>query len=73
MERLDGKDVELTANVHKVDDPFSFRRGLKSDGELAELRRRRKGKRLEMFHRKQNDVCWLCLELFEFAEHIPYS
>jgi hypothetical protein len=34
-----------------------IRGGLKTDDELSQLRRRRKtGKRLERFHRKQNDV-----------------
>jgi len=38
-------------------DPYRIRVGLKTDDELSQLRRRRKtGKRLEIFHRKQNDV-----------------
>jgi hypothetical protein len=38
-------------------DPFSFRDGLKTEHELSELRKRRQtGKKLEHFHRKQNDV-----------------
>jgi hypothetical protein len=41
-------------------DPFSLREGVKSEGELSELRKRRKtGKKLENFHRKQNDVRYL--------------
>ena len=35
-------------------DPFRIRYGLKSDQEIAELRRRRKG--LAKYQRKQNDV-----------------
>jgi len=38
-------------------DPYSFRDGLKTDDELAEIRRRNKtGKKVEKYHRKQNDV-----------------
>jgi hypothetical protein len=38
-------------------DPYRIRAGLKTDDELSQLRRRRRtGKRLERFHRKQNDV-----------------
>jgi hypothetical protein len=60
VKRLNGNDIELHESSSKlVSDPYSFRRGLKSDNELAELRKRRKGKRLELFHRKQNDVCSL--------------
>jgi hypothetical protein len=37
-------------------DPFSFRSGIKTDEELVVLRRRKKGKTLESYHRKQNEV-----------------
>lgn len=37
-------------------DPFSFRNGIKTDEELIVLRQRKKGKPLESFHRKQNEV-----------------
>jgi hypothetical protein len=38
-------------------DPYTIRVGLKTGNELSQLRRRYKtGKRLERFHRKQNDV-----------------
>lgn len=37
-------------------DPFNFGHGLKTDAEIAELRSRKRGKRLANFHRKQNAV-----------------
>ena len=51
------EDVENTVSTTIADtDPFSFRGGLKTDEELIVLRRRKKGKPLETFHRKQNEV-----------------
>lgn len=35
-------------------DPFNFGHGLKTDAEIAELRSRKRGKRLANYHRKQN-------------------
>ena len=37
-------------------DPFNFGHGLKTDAEIAELRSRKRGKRLANYHRKQNAV-----------------
>lgn len=37
-------------------DPYNFGHGLKSDAEIAELRSRKRGKRLANFHQRQNDV-----------------
>ncbi|KAI9570122.1 CDF manganese transporter [Boletus coccyginus] len=38
-------------------DPYTLRVGLKTDEELSQLRRRKKhGKSLELYHRKQNDL-----------------
>jgi len=38
-------------------DPFKFRRGIVPDEELSQLRQRRKiGKNLERYQRKQNEV-----------------
>ncbi|KAL5533668.1 hypothetical protein ACEPAG_128 [Sanghuangporus baumii] len=37
-------------------DPLVFRSGIKTEGELGELRRRKKGKQLERFHREQNEL-----------------
>ncbi|OCB87108.1 CDF manganese transporter [Sanghuangporus baumii] len=36
-------------------DPLMFKSGIKTEGELGELRRRKKGKQLERFHREQNE------------------
>ncbi|KZT07677.1 CDF-like metal transporter [Laetiporus sulphureus 93-53] len=47
-------DVEQTRATGS--DPFSFRDGLKTDEELASLRKRKAGKHLERYHRKQNDL-----------------
>lgn len=50
-------DVEGTASTELRDaDPFSFRNGIKTDEELVVLRQRRKGKPLESYHRKQNEL-----------------
>ena len=50
-------DVEVTASAGIPDsDPFSFRNGIKTDEELTTLRQRKKGKTLESYHRKQNEV-----------------
>ncbi|KAH7930436.1 CDF manganese transporter [Leucogyrophana mollusca] len=51
-------DIEMTPQpMDSQPDPFMFRGGYKTDDELSQLRRRRKtGKRLEKFHRKQNDL-----------------
>jgi hypothetical protein len=52
-----GEDVESTLSTAIVDaDPFSFRNGRKTDEELVVLRQRKKGKPLENYHRKQNEV-----------------
>ncbi|KAI0307636.1 CDF-like metal transporter, partial [Multifurca ochricompacta] len=37
-------------------DPFNFGHGLKTDAEIAELRNRRRGKRLANYHRRQNTL-----------------
>ncbi|KAK7695094.1 hypothetical protein QCA50_002284 [Cerrena zonata] len=38
-------------------DPYSLREGIKGDDELSEIRKRRKnGKKLEKFHRRQNNL-----------------
>ncbi|KAG9313935.1 hypothetical protein JVU11DRAFT_4709 [Chiua virens] len=43
-------------------DPYTLREGLKTDEELSQLRRRRKGKPLELYHRKQNDLIYSLLK-----------
>lgn len=51
------EDVEGTLPTSSSDaDPFSFRCGIKTDEELNVLRQRKKGKPLEKYHRKQNEV-----------------
>lgn len=45
--------AESTSSGFKVD-PYAFGSGLKTEEELGELRRRRKG--VERYHREQNDV-----------------
>jgi hypothetical protein len=51
------KDVEGTPSTAISNpDPFSFRSGIKTDEELVGLRQRKKGKPLEKYHRKQNEV-----------------
>jgi len=49
-------DAENAASSSAREDPFSLQDGVKSEGELSELRKRKRGKKLEMFHRKQNDL-----------------
>jgi hypothetical protein len=49
-------DIERTSSNALPADPFQFRDGLKTEGELAEVRRRKKGKQVEQYHRRQNDV-----------------
>jgi len=58
--RLQPGDVERNSAFSSATqpDPFMIRAGLKTDEEIAEIRRRRKtGKRLAKYHQKQNDVC----------------
>jgi hypothetical protein len=45
-----------TPRITTSNDPYNFGHGLKTDAEIAELRRRKRGKRLARYHRKQNDV-----------------
>ena len=48
-----------SSSVLAQPDPFLFRDALKTSPQLADLRRRRKtGKRLEKYHRRQNNVCF---------------
>jgi hypothetical protein len=57
-DREDG-DIEgfsVSSSTARLADPFMFRDAVKTDAQLAELRRRKKGKRLEKYHRRQNNV-----------------
>ncbi|KAF9786879.1 CDF-like metal transporter [Thelephora terrestris] len=50
-------DVEGSTSIEIFEtDPFSFRNGIKTDEELVVLRQRKKGKTLESYHRKQNEL-----------------
>ncbi|EJC98684.1 CDF manganese transporter [Fomitiporia mediterranea MF3/22] len=51
-------DIEsgVTKGKGKEEDPLMFQSGLKTEEELDELRRRKKGRKLERFHREQNDL-----------------
>lgn len=65
---LQPEDVERNSAFSSVTlpDPFMIRAGLKTDEEIAEIRRRRKtGKRLAKYQQKQNDVCSCILLLFQ--------
>lgn len=42
--------------MEQYEDPFKFRESVKNKEQLAELRRRPSGKKLEKYHRRQNDV-----------------
>ncbi|KAH8991956.1 CDF-like metal transporter [Lactarius akahatsu] len=46
-------------------DPFNFGHGLKTDAEIAELRSRKRGKRLATYHRKQNTLIAYLLKPME--------
>jgi len=46
-------------------DPFNFGHGLKTDAEIAELGRRKRGKRLANYHRKQNALITSLLKPME--------
>lgn len=45
---------QATSQPMPLRDPFNFGHGLKTDVEIAELRSRKRGKRLANYHRKQN-------------------
>lgn len=60
------EDIEVAPKLQDGDlpDPYRIRAGLKTDDELSQLRRRRRtGKRLERFHRKQNDVSFSLIRI----------
>ncbi|TFK86932.1 CDF-like metal transporter [Polyporus arcularius HHB13444] len=48
--------VERASGPNKPDDPFNFRNAYKTDDQLSELRKRKKGKPLELYHRHQNNL-----------------
>jgi hypothetical protein len=55
-------------------DPFNIGHGLKTDAEIAELRSRKRGKRLANYHRKQNAVgVPSALSVFPIHSVLAYS
>ncbi|EJF67290.1 CDF-like metal transporter [Dichomitus squalens LYAD-421 SS1] len=54
LQHLD--NVERASVPQPVSDPFKFRSAYKTDEELSELRRRKKGKSLEDYHKRQNSL-----------------
>ncbi|KAH9897725.1 CDF-like metal transporter [Cubamyces lactineus] len=54
LQQLD--NVERASGPKQVEDPFSFRSAYKNDAQLSDLRKRRKGKDLEHYHRRQNNL-----------------
>lgn len=69
---LDAKDVERATTVTTdsaaahSQDPFAFRTALKNQAELDDLRKRKKtGKRLEKYHRRQNALITSLLKPME--------
>jgi hypothetical protein len=57
--RRSAEDLEVVpVGVSAYPDPFVIRSGFKTEGELAELRKRKKtGKKLAEYHRTQNEAC----------------
>jgi hypothetical protein len=49
-------DVERRLSSVPAEDPFHLSRGIKSDQEISELRRRKGGKKIAEYHSKQNEV-----------------
>ncbi|CCL98147.1 uncharacterized protein FIBRA_00141 [Fibroporia radiculosa] len=63
------KDVEVARSTGSVvavqPDPYAFRNGISTDEQLASYRRKRSGKQLETYHRKQNDLITSLLKTLE--------
>ncbi|KAI0286855.1 CDF-like metal transporter [Russula aff. rugulosa BPL654] len=58
LDRAADTDAEspTTPHVTTSNDPYNIGHGLKTEAEIAELRSRKRGKRLAKYHRKQNDL-----------------
>lgn len=55
MAQLDAVErASSSPTLHK--DPFNLRTAYKNDDQLSELRKRRKGRPVEQYHRRQNTV-----------------
>ena len=48
--------VEDSPKIAELNDPYDFRNGIKSEADLAHMRKTKRGKGLESYHRKQNNV-----------------
>ncbi|KIP11661.1 hypothetical protein PHLGIDRAFT_27714 [Phlebiopsis gigantea 11061_1 CR5-6] len=53
---VDVKDVEGSPKASEANDPFGFNNGIKSEHELDQMRRRKRGKKLATYHRQQNNL-----------------
>lgn len=52
-----GKDVEGSPKMTEpASDPYDFRNAIKSEPELADLRKRKQGKSLASYYKRQNEV-----------------
>ena len=57
MQDFDRKDVEQSPpKSPETRDPYSLSNGIKSEDELAVLRKGKQGKGVERYHRRQNNV-----------------
>ncbi|KAI0756392.1 CDF-like metal transporter [Daedaleopsis nitida] len=54
LQHLDA--VERASGPKALQDPFNFRDAYKNDEQLSELRKRRKGRPVEQYHRHQNNL-----------------
>ncbi|KAI0714834.1 CDF-like metal transporter [Earliella scabrosa] len=54
LQQLDA--VERASGPKSAQDPFNFRTAYKDDEQLSELRKRRKGRSVEQYHRRQNNL-----------------
>ncbi|KAK0184576.1 CDF-like metal transporter [Armillaria mellea] len=58
-------DVERASSRGPVTDPYNLREGLRSDSQLEEIRRRKKGKAIVKYQNKQNDLISYLLKPME--------
>ncbi|KZT43872.1 phosphatases II [Sistotremastrum suecicum HHB10207 ss-3] len=59
-------DIEGSApSLAKAEDPFMFANGIKNPDELAEMRKRHSGKKIEKYHRNQNELIRVLLKPME--------
>ncbi|KAI0691986.1 CDF-like metal transporter [Cytidiella melzeri] len=61
-----GKDVEHSPKTAEfVADPYALRSAIKSDSQLSELRKRKRGKGLASYHKRQNELIEALLKPME--------